>query len=241
MARNMNKRFFAEFLYVLARWQILASLSSSSLTFTIQESEPTWRRRLRGWHNLHDIEIQLENNRNTFWSSIVIVKGEETHKTMLEEGGEKPFTGICEQMVRKQLFCLFHYSHDVDCCPQFLQIKISQISNTRLLKLDFAGGPPRHHNDRRQWERRKAGKVDYRKIWCTWCLRLKKTSCCSFFHKNIVLSNFASKDIFKYSDKKKWVTNHPNTILHTSIVSWSWHSLIRRKYYISVFLYCWIV
>ena len=29
---------------------------------------------------------------------------------MLEEGGEKPFTGICEQMVRKRLFCLFHYS-----------------------------------------------------------------------------------------------------------------------------------
>ena len=69
---------------------------------------------------------------------------------MLEEGGEKPFTGICEQMVRKQLFCLFHYIHDVICCPQFLQIEISQISDMRLLKLDLAGGPPRHHNDRRQ-------------------------------------------------------------------------------------------
>jgi len=56
MARNMNKRFFAEFLYVLAR-----------------KVNP---------HEEGDSE------------------GEETHKTMLEEGGgsEKAFTGICEQM-----------------------------------------------------------------------------------------------------------------------------------------------
>jgi hypothetical protein len=56
MARNMNKRFFAEFIYVLAR-----------------KVNP---------HSEGDSE------------------GEETHKTMLEEGGnkEKAFTGICETM-----------------------------------------------------------------------------------------------------------------------------------------------
>ena len=67
-----------------------------------------------GKDNLQELQIQIDTHytnqkrykiqyrrRNTNTT----LTGEETHKTMLEEGGgsEKAFTGICEQMVCKHL------------------------------------------------------------------------------------------------------------------------------------------